>query len=187
MRLRELLGLIDTPFDRYFHGYDAMMEALDLGVSWVQGIEEAGFRSRPVADWMCTDTVVGMHILYLHDEPFAVTMQTGRKNGVDLRWISEEIHDRVRKTVEALIIQEQGRPRITLANLDAEVPLTYKLGFSSQLMAKRVLHKGQLVDVVKTFHSYREGEWQHVVIRVDGQEVKVPMADIEVPVILKNG
>ena len=57
--------------------------------------------------WMCTDTMVGIKAIYLHDELVAVTVQRYRKSDMVIYFISPETKLKMKKFIESIIIRDE--------------------------------------------------------------------------------
>ncbi len=103
-----------------------------------------------VVSWHCTDTKVGMKVYFFDDKPVAISMQTCRKCDEDIEWLSSEDYDSVKKYV--LSFREDHSDGIDLANMDQELPNTYKIYFNSQIYDYHksiALYYGKNVKIIK--------------------------------------
>ena len=60
--------------DIYYHNYD----------------DPVNLTTNHLKQWCCTDTWVGIDVIYLNNSPVAVTNQVGRKMDVNIYFLSEE-------------------------------------------------------------------------------------------------
>ena len=60
--------------DIYYHNYD----------------DPVNLTTNHLKQWYCTDTWVGIDVIYLNNSPVAVTNQVGRKMDVNIYFLSEE-------------------------------------------------------------------------------------------------
>jgi hypothetical protein len=183
MKMREFLSRLDTPFDDNFQD-DGLAQEITGQPCWIN-LADYGFSSRPIASWLCTDTLVGIHAIYYQGEPVAISTQLGRKMCITYEWVSMALFEKVQSVVAELVRKENG-PKIDLLDLEKDVgDLSFQVGFSGQLMAKRVIYKGEEVDVVKTFHGYKPDEWKKVIVKVGGRDVSVDISEIHIPIPVK--
>jgi hypothetical protein len=141
-----------------------------------------------VVRWYCTDSWVGVRVYDFDGEPFAISIQTGRKMGEDFEFVSVEMAAKVRGFVRELM---DGRARrLPLVNLDATFPETYRVEFGEQIIDKEGLYQGEPCTVVKTWGGYSKAEmdrWHDVQVRLPSGEEKVISTDeYHMPVRVKE-
>ena len=66
--------------DTYHHNYD----------------DPINLTTNRLKQWCCTDTWVGINVIYLNNHPVAITNQTARKSGVGIYFLSEESKNSVK-------------------------------------------------------------------------------------------
>lgn len=169
--LRELIARVDK--SREAMGACSVLE--ELGIDQYGGFDHNGFDARLkeywLAPWLCTDSWVGLSVLFLDDVPVATAMQTGRKMNKEYAWISPEL----REQTKAMCLSFATRPaeHFSQANLDEEMPPHYSVDYGEQLLVKTGTYQGEQVKVVNTRFPYSHSSWGKV-------EVELPTGAREV-------
>lgn len=74
----------------------------------------------PSATWICTDTWVGLSVMYFKNEPVAVLFQSARKSGIDIKWLSPDYYKEVISFLYTLALRSEVA-FVSTTSLDAEV------------------------------------------------------------------
>lgn len=87
--------------------------------------EDFGKRMRmySVYSWVCTDTVVGMFVYFLDNQPVAVSTQTARKSDREVKFLSKEGYLFVKEVVATFMNEEQENA--TYAGVNDEIPVEW--------------------------------------------------------------
>ena len=95
----DVIKNVDTTQVIDFHGYVyAVME--DLG--FYNYVEQSRLGTREHTTWTCTDTMVGLFVLYLDKEPVAILFKPFRKSDIEIYWVSVPDCERVSRYVHGL-------------------------------------------------------------------------------------
>lgn len=183
MKLGELIERLDTEWDTYISPGDLAQEC---GIhDYIDAnLIDHGFSRRPITQWCCTDTWVGMSVIYLHGRPIVVSDQPARKSDTTYQWFSVEDARMVRDILLKLVDAEQ-KEMFEVVNLEQEIGTPdFELSFSSQVLHKEAIYKGETVPVVKTFQGYDRNTWKTIVIKYKGKDITVNMDDVKFPVKL---
>ncbi len=84
-----------------------------------------------VANWYCTDSMVGYRVFFFDNEAVAFGIKKGRKAYEDIKWISKEAYQKVKEYV--LTFTEPKEDNIDLLDLDLESLDVYKVEFYEQM------------------------------------------------------
>jgi len=184
MLLGELIARLDTEWSTYVPSDDL---ARECGIhDYIDGnLIDHGFSMRPVTEWCCTDTWVGLYVIYYNGEPVATSNQTARKSDVEIEWFSKEAAHKVRDALLALVRAEEPEDNFKIVNLNEEIgEPSYQLNFSSQVIHDDAIYQGRPVKIVKTFQGYDSKTWHLVVIRDGENDITVNLKDVHFPVKL---
>lgn len=179
----ELLHRLDSPIDTDWGGWE-LVEEMDEYLN--TPLSQHGFTAQPIFEWMCTDTTVGYHVIYLHGEPVCLSTKEARKASTNFSWFSEDAYWRVRRLIHELAHAQAPKPMIDTVKLEALVPAEYSVEYSSQLIYDWVLYEGERCEVVNRCSDYNKPLEKKIVIRgTDGVERTVDVRDVRIPVPLK--
>jgi len=189
MKIREVLERLDTPFHNC-HGYSEIIRDTTGYEDWLD-LERHGFKARPVTQWICTDTHVGMDAIYYQDELVAVTYQPARKADTEVQWVSRQAFEKVRAVILALQDDRGDRQFILLDQEVDEFKVVngqpvFQVLYAQEILGKEVLYQGKPAEV--TYKPGRMNEikdWHTLHIRQDDQEKKVPMREVFIPIKVK--
>jgi hypothetical protein len=85
---------------------------------------EKNFTARWVERWVCTDTAVGLKVIYFQDEPFAVSFQAARKSEEIFSFIcDEELFNKAHQFATSLITPAPNFKAVDKSGLDEHLPL----------------------------------------------------------------
>lgn len=121
MKVSEALSKIDLTTGRPAYDIEAFAEALgvDLRTNWSEVFNQR-ITQYPIQEWMCTDTLVGIHAYFMDGEPVAISVQVGRKRRKEIDFLSKEAADKVRSLLLTLLAREASEPSII--SLDKDLP-----------------------------------------------------------------
>lgn len=188
MKLNELIARIDKTqlFPADIHG---IVSDLDMN-HFIFGQEaytawDSRVKEHMLAPWYCTDTYVGMNVIFMDDEPICVTFQTGRKSDVQYHWYSKEAYDKLKQFIASLCAVPE--PEIKLVDLDEEYGESYQVAYGEQIVADEVLYNGVLTPIDRTWNrypnkvQYDSPDWGKVALLVDGERKIVSPSEIYIP------
>ena len=101
--------------------------------------------------WYCTDTWVGIDVIYLNNHPVAVTNQIGRKWDVNIYFLSEEAKNSVKDYLISLYNnQEEGYvDYLTEDDLNEEMGDYFKIEYAPQVLYKTAWLNGEQVEITQ--------------------------------------
>lgn len=83
---------------------DEFANNLSLVADFDRDAFERRFSKRWVKSWVCTDTEVGVAVVWLDEEPVAASLQPARKSDEEILFFSPELAAKVREVLLSLII-----------------------------------------------------------------------------------
>ena len=120
--------------DIYHHNYD----------------EPINLTTNHLTQWCCTDTWVGIDVIYLNNSPVAVTNQVGRKMDVNIYFLSEEAKNSVKDYLISLYNNQQDCAEyLTEEDLNEEMGDYFKIEYSSQVLYKTAWLNGEQVEITQ--------------------------------------
>jgi hypothetical protein len=85
--------------------------ASEVGLSYYGGFELHELKCYfTKANWICTDTRVGIRAYYLNNELVVISAQQGRKCEEEFEWVSKESFENIRNLVLELVKKENAEP-----------------------------------------------------------------------------
>ena len=120
--------------DIYYHNYD----------------DPVNLTTNHLKQWYCTDTWVGIDVIYLNNSPVAVTNQVGRKMDVNIYFLSEEAKNSVKDYLISLYNNQQDYAEyLTEDDLNEEMGDYFKIEYSSQVLYKTAWLNGEQVEITQ--------------------------------------
>ena len=120
--------------DIYYHNYD----------------DPVNLTANHLKQWCCTDTWVGIDVIYLNNNPVAVTNQVGRKMDVNIYFLSEEAKNSVKDYLISLYNNQQDcADYLTEDDLNEEMGDYFKIEYSSQVLYKTAWLNGEQVEITQ--------------------------------------
>ena len=120
--------------DIYYHNYD----------------DPVNLTTNHLKQWYCTDTWVGIDVIYLNNSPVAVTNQVGRKMDVNIYFLSEEAKNSVKDYLISLYNNQQDcADYLTEDDLNEEMGDYFKIEYSSQVLYKTAWLNGEQVEITQ--------------------------------------
>lgn len=178
---------------------DEICSSLGISRPWDESDElDEKLKSYPLFDWLCTDTHVGLYALYLGDKPVGCTMQTARKNSIEVRWLSNEAAEEVR----TFILSCDKHSNVALIDPEEEVGVPNGVSYTSQLLTDDGFYQGRPVKVLVRYdrvgittdpkyrrpgHSYcvavgwDASEGNHLLVQDGDEQRLIPVKDFEIP------
>lgn len=195
MKLREILEKLDRSSQNmtYINNDYFVNDQFDIHLGYDVDLEYHGFAQHFIAPWYCTDTWVGVSVIYYKDEPVAIIEQLGRKCDRVVRWIGgKETYNRIYKVI-CDIRKDTINEEIVIdtANLDEEYGAGYPVQFAEGVLSPEVILKsdGKRYPVVKKYNiDNRKAmeSWQTIMITINGSNLIVPLSDVLMPYRIKD-
>lgn len=185
MKMHELFARINKGDQNHTDpDIDDWANAFDISVPWdsdAQDQLEKRLSGYWAVKWYCTDTWVGTILYFLDGEPLGISSQGGRKCGVEVSFVSEEMAEKLRQVLIELCVPNKPNG-VSLINMDEEVGESYTIGYGSQLLTKEGLYNGEPATVVKTFERYDEiDKWTTLVVNTEHGEQTINMDEFLIP------
>ena len=152
--------------DIYHHNYD----------------EPINLTTNHLKQWCCTDTWVGIDVIYLNNSPVAVTNQVGRKMDVNIYFLSEEAKNSVKDYLISLYNNQQDCAEyLTEEDLNEEMGDYFKIEYSSQVLYKTAWLNGEQVEITQKPRNLNNNINLHTVAikHKDGVEKWVDVRELD--------
>lgn len=135
--------------------------------------------------WYCTDTWVGIAAYFLDDEFVCLSNQTGRKCGIDFKFVSEDAYYKVEKYLRSLV-EVDTDVQIPLIGdlLDEELEDTYTVEYNTQILQNTAIYNGEVVTITKKKYDWEDKDkYFHTVEIKDksGKKKEVDCRELKIP------
>lgn len=152
--------------DTYYHNYD----------------DPVNLTANHLKQWCCTDTWVGIDVIYLNNIPVAITNQTARKSDVGIYFLSEESKNAVKDYLISLYNnQEDYADYLTEDDLNEEMGDYFKIEYASQVLYKTAWLNGEQVEITQTPKNLNNNTNFHTVTirHKDGVEEWIDVRELD--------
>ena len=152
--------------DIYYHNYD----------------DPVNLTTNHLKQWYCTDTWVGIDVIYLNNSPVAVTNQVGRKIDVNIYFLSEEAKNSVKDYLISLYNNQQDcADYLTEDDLNEEMGDYFKIEYSSQVLYKTARLNGEKVEITQKPRKLNDkiNLYQVAIKHKDGVEEWVDVRELD--------
>ena len=152
--------------DIYYHNYD----------------DPVNLTTNHLKQWYCTDTWVGIDVIYLNNSPVAVTNQVGRKMDVNIYFLSEEAKNSVKDYLISLYNNQQDcADYLTEDDLNEEMGDYFKIEYSSQVLYKTAWLNGEQVEITQKPRNLNNKINLHIVAikHKDGVEKWIDVRELD--------
>ena len=152
--------------DIYYHNYD----------------DPVNLTTNHLKQWYCTDTWVGIDVIYLNNSPVAVTNQVGRKIDVNIYFLSEEAKNSVKDYLISLYNNQQDcADYLTEDDLNEEMGDYFKIEYASQVLYKTAWLNGEQVEITQKPRNLNDNINFHTVAikHKDGVEEWVDVRELD--------
>ena len=134
--------------------------------------EDTRLKAYCIVVWYCTDTFVGVNAHFLDDEFVCLSTQTGRKNGISYKYISQDAALKLRNYIRDLA--EKDTPfKPNLIDLSEKENGLYSIIYGSQLIHryhKFALDKNEdTVEIISVSRSYDYHNFHIVEVSKNGK------------------
>ena len=127
-----------------------LLSALGLDIIYHNYEKPVNLTTNHLKQWYCTDTWVGIDVIYLNNSPVAVTNQVGRKMDVNIYFLSEEAKNSVKDYLISLYNNQQDYAEcLTEDDLNEEMGDYFKIDYSSQVLYKTAWLNGEQVEITQ--------------------------------------
>ena len=127
-----------------------LLSALGLDIIHHNYEKPVSLSTNHLKQWYCTDTWVGIDVIYLNNHPVAITNQTTRKSGVGIYFLSEEAKNSVKDYLISLYNnQEDYVDYLTEDDLNEEMGDYFKIEYASEVLYKTAWLNGEKVEITQ--------------------------------------
>ena len=138
------------PKNEYELWDENLLSAIGLDVIHHNYEKPVSLSTNHLKQWYCTDTWVGIDVIYLNNRPVAITNQKSRKSSVNIYFLSEED----KYSVKDYLISIYNNPQdysdcLTEVELNEEMGDYFKIEYSSEVLYKTAWLYGEKVEITK--------------------------------------
>ncbi len=138
------------PKEEYGLWDENLLSAVVLDTCYHNYDDPVNLTTNHLKQWCCTDTWVGIDVIYLNNHPVAITNQTARKSDVGIYFLSEESKNLVKNYLISLYNnQEDYADYLTEDDLNEEMGDYFKIEYASQVLYKTAWLNGEQVEVTQ--------------------------------------
>ena len=160
-----------------------LLSALGLDTIHHNYDDPVSLSTNHLKQWYCTDTWVGIDVIYLNNHPVAITNQTSRKSSVNIYFLSEESKNSVKGYLLSLYNKEEEDyvDYLTEDELNEEMGDYFKIEYASQVLYKTAWLYGEKVEITQKPRNLNNNFNLHIVAikREDGVEKWVDVRELD--------
>lgn len=159
-----------------------LLSALGLDIIHHNYEKPVSLSTNHLKQWYCTDTWVGIDVIYLNNHPVAVTNQIGRKWNVNIYFLSEEAKNSVKDYLISLYNNQQDYvDYLTEDELNEEMGEYFKIEYASQVLYKTAWLNGEQVEITQKPRNLNNNFNLHTVAikHKDGVEEWVDVRELD--------
>lgn len=192
MKLCDAIKNIDkSSTNEDWFDFGELCEQFDLYDEYVEEDEVKQFKIYWLKVWNCTDTWVGVSVLFLNDEPVAIREQQCQICDKHYSWLSKQAWKSTRKEVWEIIDNSKTEDEIELIDLDQEVDELFQLEYSGQPLEKIAFLDDEMVQYIGSADiSYKESpqDYFHLaeILCADGSLQKIDVRSLRFPIRVKG-
>lgn len=159
MKLSELIPLVDKSErnEHHFSAWDSdLFRDLAIDVEPEYDALNANLKRYWLNVWQCTDTWVGLAIIFLNDECVGLSYQSGRKSQETYWWVSKQTRIDVRDYILSLIKPPIYDDDYEGIGLDEDISDLCKISYASEIIGsktRKCLYNGEEVKIINTFYG----------------------------------
>lgn len=149
--LRQLIDKASQLPKKEYNLWDEnLLSALGLDICYDNYDAPSKLTTNHLKQWYCTDTWVGIDVIYLNNVPVVVTNQVGRKMNVNIYFLSEEAKNSVKDYLISLYNNQQDCDDcLTEDELNEDMGEYFKIEYSSQVLYKTAWLNGEKVEITQ--------------------------------------
>ncbi len=141
-----------------------LLSALGLDIIHHNYEKPVNLTTNHLKQWYCTDTWVGIDVIYLNNHPVAITKQKSRKSSVNIYFLSEESKNSVKDYLISIYDNPQDySDYLTEDELNEEMGDYFKIEYSSQVLYKTAWLNGEQVEITQKPRNLNNNFNLHVV------------------------
>ena len=159
-----------------------LLSALGLDIIHHNYEEPVSLSTNHLKQWYCTDTWVGIDVIYLNNHPVAVTNQIGRKWDVNIYFLSEEAKNSVKDYLISLYNNQQDcADYLTEDDLNEEMGDYFKIEYASEVLYKTAWLNGEQVEITQKPRTVNDNFNLHTVAikHKDGVEEWIDVRELD--------
>ena len=159
-----------------------LLSALGLDIIHHNYEKPISLTTNHLKQWYCTDTWVGIDVIYLNNVHVAVTNQGGRKMNVSIYFLSEEDKNSVKDYLISLYKNQQDcDDYLTDDDLNTEMGDYFKIEYSSQVLYKTAWLNGEKVEITQKPRNLNNNINLHAVAikQKDGVEKWIDVRELD--------
>lgn len=159
-----------------------LLSALGLDIIHHNYEKPVSLSTNHLKQWYCTDTWVGIDVIYLNNHPVAVTNQIGRKCDINIYFLSEEAKNSVKDYLLSLYNNQQDyADYLTDDELNEEMGDYFKIEYASEVLYKTAWLNGEQVEITQKPRNLNDNINFHTVAikHKDGVEEWVDVRELD--------
>ena len=160
-----------------------LLSALGLDIIHHNYEKPISLTTNHLKQWYCTDTWVGIDVIYLNNVHVAVTNQGGRKMNVSIYFLSEADKNSVKDYLISLYNKEEEdyTDYLTEDELNDEMGDYFKIEYSSQVLYKTAWLNGEKVEITQKPRNLNNNINLHAVAikQKDGVEKWIDVRELD--------
>ena len=159
-----------------------LLSALGLDIIHHNYEKPVNLTTNHLKQWYCTDTWVGIDVIYLNNHPVAITNKKSRKSSVNIYFLSEESKNSVKDYLISIYNNPQDySDYLTEDELNEEMGDYFKIEYSSEVLYKTAWLYGEKVEITKKPRNLNNNFNLHVVAikREDGVEKWIDVRELD--------
>ena len=159
-----------------------LLSALGLDIIHHNYEKPVSLSTNHLKQWYCTDTWVGIDVIYLNNHPVAVTNQIGRKWDVNIYFLSEEAKNSVKDYLISLYNNQQDcADYLTEDDLNEEMGDYFKIEYASEVLYKTAWLNGEQVEITQKPRTVNDNFNLHTVAikHKDGVEEWIDVRELD--------
>ena len=159
-----------------------LLSALGLDIIHHNYEKPVSLSTNHLKQWYCTDTWVGIDVIYLNNHPVAVTNQIGRKWDVNIYFLSEEAKNSVKDYLISLYNNQQDcADYLTEDDLNEEMGDYFKIEYASEVLYKTAWLNGEQVEITQKPRTMNDNFNLHTVAikHKDGVEEWIDVRELD--------
>lgn len=159
-----------------------LLSALGLDIIHHNYEKPVNLTTNHLKQWYCTDTWVGVNVIYLNNSPVAVTNQVEREMNVNIYFLSEEAKNSVKDYLISLYNNQQDYAEyLTEGDLNEEMGEYFKIEYASQVLYKTAWLNGEQVEITQKPRNLNNNFNLHTVAikHKDGVEKWVDVRELD--------
>lgn len=171
------------PKKKYELWDENLLSAIGLDIIHHNYDDPVNLTTNHLKQWYCTDTLVGIDVIYLNNHPVAITNKRGRKCDVNIYFLSEESKTSVKDYLLSLYNKEEEDyvDYLTEDKLNEEMGDYFKIEYSSEVLYKTAWLYGEKVEITKKPRNLNNNFNLHSVAikREDGVEKWIDVRELD--------